>query len=338
MSRWLCLALSCLASVSFIHSAAFADDGMKHPRIYAVYWRGCEESCQGYRDYLEAHMPGAELIIRDAARDRDRLPGFLEEARAFQPDLLLSWGTTVTLALAGTLSDLGNTAFNHELPQIFTLVADPVGAGIIKSLDETGRANLTGTLNRVPEEVNINAMRTYLPSFKRLGLIYNRNERNSVLKKEELEALAPKMGFELVALELALDSSGVPLAADIPDKLTQLKQLDVDFIYLGSSSFLNEQSSVFTSSAVEVGLPVLSPYESQVRESDALMSVSARYYQVGELAGELTLRIIKDGVEPGSLPVARMTEFAYVVNMDVARRLNLFPSVEILQFAETVKN
>nr|WP_246590170.1 ABC transporter substrate-binding protein [Marinobacterium ramblicola] len=283
-------------------------------------------------------MPSAEIIIRDAERQPERLPGYLEEARSMQPDLLLSWGTTVTLGLAGKLSDLDNPNYNHEIPQIFTIVADPIAAEIIESLDDTGRPNLTGTLNRVPEEVNINAMRTYMPSFQRLGLIYNTNEPNSVLKKEELEALAPQMGFELIALELALDKQGAPIADDIPAKMVQLKTRGADFIYLGSSSFLNAQSALFTSSAVEAGLPVLSPYESQVRESDALMSVSARYYQVGLLAGELTEKILMEGVSPGDLPVARMTEFAYVVNMAVARRLELFPSVEILQFAETVNN
>ena len=41
-------------------------------------------------------------------------------------------------------------------------------------------------------------------------------------------------------------------------------------------------------------------------------------------------------MRPGDIPVARMTQFAYVINMEVARKLNLYPPVRILQFAETV--
>lgn len=307
-------------------------------RIYAVYWRGCEESCLGYQDYLAANLPEAELIIRNADRNKERLPGFLAEARSLGVDLILSWGTTVTLGLAGPFSERHDPRYNQDIPQIFTIVADPVGAGIIQSLEHTGRSNLTGTINRVPESVNINAMRTYLPSFRRLGLIYNSNEPNSVLKRDELERLAPQMDIELIALALELDGQGMPKASDIPVKMAQLKQQSADFVYLGSSSFLNAQSALFTSSAVEHGLPVLSPYESLVSEADALMSVSARYYQVGWLAGQLTGQILKEGKVPGALPVARMTEFAYVVNMAVARKLRLFPSVDILRFAETVNN
>ncbi len=35
-------------------------------------------------------------------------------------------------------------------------------------------------------------------------------------------------------------------------------------------------------------------------------------------------------------PVARMTDFAFVVDMEVARALDLFPPLELLQIAETV--
>lgn len=335
--RRTCLLITLVLAGTTFETVPAAETG-EPKTVYAIYWRGCEESCQGYRDYLAENMPGTQVIIRNADRIAERIPGYLDEARKLKPDLLLSWGTTVTLKTAGRLSDLDDPRFNHDIPQIFTIVADPVGSGIIESLDDTGRANLTGTLNRVPETVNINAMRTYLPSFQRLGLIYNSNEPNSVLKKQELEMLAPQMDIELVAMELALDANGAPLVEDIPVKMAQLKEEGVDFLYLGSSSFLNTQRDLFTSSAVENGIPVLSPYEHMVTESNALMSVSARYYQVGLLAGELTEKILKEGVSPGDLPVAPMKNFAYVVNMDVARRLNLFPSVGILQFAETVKN
>ena len=46
--------------------------------------------------------------------------------------------------------------------------------------------------------------------------------------------------------------------------------------------------------------------------------------------------ILRDDVQPGDLPIKRVTDFAYVVNMDVARKLNIFPPVEILQVAETI--
>ena len=305
--------------------------------IYAVFWNGCEHLCRGFQSYIKDKHIDAEVLIRDAMADKSRLPGFLEEARALEVDLILSWGTSVTLGLAGTVDDTDNPRFNNDIAQIFTVVSDPVGARIINSMEATGRANISGTFNRVPETVNITTMRTYLPGFKRLGLLYNTNEPNSVIKFEELSKLAGEMNFELVAVKMGLDASGAPRVEDIPAMMKTLKQKGVDFIYLGSSSFLNKNADLFTGSAVELGIPVLSPYERMVRNSQALLSIAARYYDIGRLAGEQARKILVDGALPGDLPVVRMTEFAYVVNMTVARKLDLFPSVEILQVAETVQ-
>ena len=305
-------------------------------KIMISTWRGCEEACQGFQDYLTERGVDAEFILRDADQRKETLSGFLAEAREESVDLILTWGTSVTRGIAGTLADIGDPAFNHEISQVFTIVADPVAAGIVESLDHTGRPNVTGTYNRVPEEVNIETIRAYLPGFKRLGLLYNTNEKNSVLKRDEVRALTEPMGFELIALKLPLGDDGRPRVEDIAPKMTELKAAGVDFLYLGSSSFLRDNRDAVTGAAVENGIPVLSPYEQLVRESQALISVSARYYDVGNLAGEQAEKILVSAVAPGDLPVARMTNFAVVINMEVARKLKLFPPLDLLQIAETV--
>lgn len=305
--------------------------------IFVFTWRGCEEACNGFKDFIAEKNIDADVIVRDVGRDKSKIPGFLEEARSKKADLIVSWGTSVTLGTAGTLDDVNNPRFNNDIPQVFMIVADPVGARIVKSLEETGRKNVTGTFNRVPEAVNINTIRSYMPTFKTLGLLYNKNERNSVLKHKEIGALAKKMKFKLEALELPLGPDGKPRKEDVLAKIAELKKSGVDFIYLGSSSFLRKNGDLFTSLAVENGIPVLSPYERLVRASHALLSVSARYNEVGKLAGRQAEKILVEGKTPGDIPVLRMTRFAYVVNMEIAKELNLFPPLAVLEFAETVK-
>ncbi len=305
-------------------------------KILIATWRGCEEACQGFQDYLTEQGLDVAFILRDAGREKSVIPGFLAEARAEQVDLILSWGTSVTRGIAGTLADLADPAFNHDIPQVFTVVADPVGAGVVESLEHTGRANLTGTYNRVPEAVNIATIRAYHPGFAHLGLIYNTNEKNSVLKHAEMTALATEMDFALTALELPLGDDGKPRVEDIAPAMAELKAAGVDFIYLGSSSFLDANRDAFTGAAVENGIPVLSPYERLVRSSQALISVAAPFYKVGRLAATQAEKILVGGAVPGDLAVARMTDFTFVINMDVARKLKLFPPLDLLQIAETV--
>ena len=306
-------------------------------RIYMVLWRGCEEACEGFKEYISSKGIDVELIIRDANRDKGRLPGFVGEARALNADLVVTWGTSVTLGIAGTLADRDNPRFITKIPLVFMIVADPVGSGIIQSYEKTGRDNIAGTRNRVPEVVNINTIRAYYPAFKRLGLLYNSYENNSVVKAQELKTLAQQMNFELVALELEPGADGKPEPESIPPAVQKLKTAGVDFIYLGSSSFLDVHRDLFTQSAADAGIPVLSPYERLVRKSHALLSIAARYQDVGALVGRQAQSILIDNLKPGDLPVLSVDQFAYVVNMTTARKIKMFPSVEFLQIAETVE-
>ncbi|WP_346906852.1 ABC transporter substrate-binding protein [uncultured Roseibium sp.] len=304
-------------------------------RIVMVTWRGCEDACRGFQDYVREKGLDVEVEVRDANQDKEAIPGILAESLDEKADLLVSWGTTVTTGIAGTLANRDTPPIDHGIPVVFMIVADPVGAGIVDSLDDTGRDNVTGTYNRVPEVVNIETIRNYLPNFSRLGLIYNMNEENSVLKRNEMAALAEKMGYELVAKELPLGAGGEPSVEDIGPAMAELKQAGVEFVYLGSSSFLRRNGETFTEQALANGMPVLSPYEGLVKDASALLSVSSRYYEVGRLAGQQAEKILA-GTPAGELPVARMTDFAIVINIEVAKKLKLFPPLDLIQIAETV--
>ncbi len=306
-------------------------------QVLIVTWRGCEDACRGFQDYLNDAGLDVDFVLRDANRDKNVLSKFLEEARERRFDLILTWGTSVTRGIAGTLDNLDNPGFNHDIPQVFTIVSDPVGADIVVALEDTGRANLTGTYNRVPELVNIETLRSYSREFERLGIIYHKDEENSVRKFNELSELSESMGFGLSAVELALAADGKPSPEDIEPAIRELQAAGVDFIYMGSSSFLLSNRDTLADVARKYGLPVLSPYEQLVRDAQALISVAARYYEVGRLAGMQAEKILADNSIPGDLPVAQMTNFAIVINMKVAKSLGLFPPIDLLQVAEIVE-
>ena len=325
-----------LAMLGLLLSLSASASPANEKLIYLALWRGCEEACRAFKEFIDESGIPARIVERDAGRDKNRLPFFVQEARELKADLVATWGTSVTRGMAGTLADASDRRFLIERPVVFMIVADPIGARIIESYEHTGRPNVTGTRNRVPEAVNVNVMRSYQPGFRRLGMLYNLSEPNAVLKVEEMNALGKQHGFEVVAIEVQADAEGNPLANAIPEGVRALRESAVDFVYVGSSSFLRKNQDLFTSSAVEAGLPVLSPYESMVRNSHALLSVAARYADVGRLAGEQVRRILAEGKKAGDLPVIAVEKFAYVINMETARRINLLPPIEVLEIAETV--
>lgn len=303
--------------------------------IYMAVWRGCEEACKGFQDYFREEGIDAHFIVRDAKRDKANLPVFVREAREMKVDLVVTWGTSVTVGMIGKLADSNRDKHLTDIPVVFMIVADPVGAGIIENYASSGRTNITGTRNRVPEEVQMRAIRAYR-YFKRLGIIYNTNELNSVLNVRKIRNLAKKMRFDLFERSIDLDENGKPILETVPQKIKELKDRNVAFIYVGSSSFLMRHRDYITNSAIEKGVAIVSAYEAMARKSNALLAVASRYYSVGKLAGFQAKNILVDDHTPIDLPILSLSRYSYVINMETARKLRLYPPIKVLRYAEVV--
>lgn len=57
-----------------------------------VTFRGCEEACEGFQEYVEQSGMNAEVIVLDIARDKELIPAMRDEVRRLSPDLLVTWG------------------------------------------------------------------------------------------------------------------------------------------------------------------------------------------------------------------------------------------------------
>jgi len=260
------------------------------------------------------------------------LEEIIGQARTGGWDLVLTWGTTVSLAALGTLSDPREPL---GVPVVFTNVTDPVGSGLVEGTGGSGRAGIAGTLSVVPDDVQINAIRSYRP-MRRLGVAYNTDEPNSVTSVERLRALAGPMEFELVEVEIPKNADGRPDPASIPDVIARLADAKVDFVYIGSSSFLLSHVKAFTEAAVAAGLPVAAAGEIPIRQGAGLLGVVSPIFVVVLLAGAQAEKILFSGAVPEELPVAGLKDYAYLINIDTAKRLNLLPPMSLLRNAVIV--
>jgi putative ABC transport system substrate-binding protein len=323
-----------LLTVSTSGWAAQEGANAEPAEIVMVTWRGCEDACQGFQDYIAASEVEAIVTVLDAGRDRSLLPGFVDQVIEMRPDLLVTWGTSVTLGMVGTIDGDGSGMVTG-ISTVFMIVADPVGARIIEEYSRSGRPDVTGTHNRVPEATQLRVLADYLP-FERLGMVYNDDELNAVLKADEIKRVGRQQGFEVVERVLATDVEGSPLVEDIATAVADIASRDVDLIYLGSSSFLLENADAFTGAALEHGLPVATSYEAMVRDSHALIALASAYYNVGQLAGYQAERVLGDGQRPGDLDVLGLDRYSVLINIETARVLDLYPPMLLLRYAEIV--
>ena len=223
--------------------------------IYMAVWRGCEDACKGFQDYFRDNKIPATFTVRDAGRDKAKLAGFVQEARGLEADLVVTWGTSVTRIMLGPWDKPDPAKHVTKIPAVFMIVADPIGAKVVRDYESSGRANVTGTRNRAPTAVQFKALQSY-KTFKRLGLIYNTNELNARLNAAQVRKTAGEMGLDLIEVKLPLGEDGKPSPDAIEAAVKEVADKKAEFLYMGSSSFLTKFRKPFTDAAIKYKLPV----------------------------------------------------------------------------------
>ena len=299
-------------------------------RIYAITYRGQTDVERGFADYFQSRGIAVDIIWRDIALDPSKLPALVDEIRQERPDLIHTWGTGVTLGLAGRWDEKDHSRFITDIPLVFSLVATPVGAGIVAYLKSPGRA-VTGVSHMASLGAQVQAMSSYR-AFHRIGMLYSQNEPNSVAVLGELK----KLGITVIAQPFKVDAGGRNTADGAADLVRGLAATGADWLYLPPDSFLNTQAkNVVIPAALEAKLPVFASTE-QLMASGALLGLFSRYYNVGQFAAYKAEQILVNRVRPERIPVETLTRFALQINLPVARRLAVLPPLQMFNYAELI--
>lgn len=327
-------AVSLLTLSLAANPARCAADGQGRYRIAMIVYRGCEEACKGFVDYLKARQIPADVEVLDAATDLALLRAHVARVKREKPDLAVTWGTTVSLEALGTYDHVDPARHLVEMPVLFMIVSNPLKVRLVPSLDSSGR-NIAGTRYLVPEETQLKAARSYLP-FERLAVIYNPKEKNAVQTVANLRALSGSLGFALQAYPVHL-AGGKPDPASLPELVAEAAAAGAQLLYQPPDSFLLLHRAALTQAAIDHGLPVFAASEAPVRSAKALMGVVNRYYTVGQLTATLAEKILVHGVRPHDLPIEAPKNFSFLVNLDAARTLQRYPPMKVLRIAEIIE-
>lgn len=300
--------------------------------IFQITYRGETEVERGFRDYLAQRGIDANIIMRSAELDPSRVPAILEEVRQVKPDLVYTWGTPVTLATFGKFGQADPAKNITDIPGVFTMVASPVGAGVVPELASSER-NITGTSHVVPPEPQIRAMEAYRP-FTRLGVLYTPTEQNSAVIVGQLKELTGQLGFTLLERTFPLGADGKPTADTAGDLVRSLADEGAEWLYYLPDTFLSSNIDKVAPVATALGLPGFSAVELLQRQ--ALISLISRYYSLGQLTASKAEQILFEGRAPDSIPIETLKRFALIINMPLARQMQLYPPLAMLNYANVL--
>ncbi len=330
------LPLTFAVMISFLPTAqgqsAMMEAGMEPFKIFAVVWRGETEVEDGFKDYLDQRGIPYEFTVRNLNLDRNNAPGIVEEIRQAKPDLVYTWGTGTTTSIFGKVETDTPEKYIRDIPGIFVLVAYPQVTNIVNTYEDPGRI-VTGVAFLATIEAQLKSILAYHP-FEKIAVIYDSTSGNSRTNVAQLEEAAPKMGMELVVLPIPLNDEGKSDPAALPDLVQQAKQQGAELLYMGPDSFLTRHGEVYTSSAIQAGLPTFASTQAPLKNHRALFGLVTDYHTLGKLAGVQAERILVDGKAPDDLPVARLSRFKLWINNDVVHDLGAIPPMSMITIAD----
>ncbi len=252
---------------------------------------------------------------QDAKGDKAAAAKIAKQFAADGVRLVMPMGTAAT---AGAVKEL------KDIPIVFGVVWDPVEAGFARDWRSSGM-NTTGSSNKVPMAALVKTLKR-LSSLKRLGVLYNPTEKNSVLQLEEFKGLQRELAFEVVEVAVTKAEEAAAVARAFAPR--------VDAFYISGAVTVTSQMAAIASVAAEHKLPTIS-HLIDVANGGALLAVSANLQEVGRLAGAKAAQVLR-GTRPSDIPIETLKRFDVVINLKTASATGVKVPVDLVQSASRV--
>jgi ABC-type uncharacterized transport system substrate-binding protein len=283
--------------------------GEKSLKIAMILWRGETRAESGFKDGLKELGYSVEYIIINAGQDIKKLGLLLSKIKPKfdEFDYIYTFGTTV--------SRRTRVIVNDRVPQIFNVVTDPVGAGIVQGMESSG-GNISGMSDAIPISVQIKSALEVI-KFNKLGIFFNPREKNSMIIRKELYNIAKDFDFEVI------DLRSPPVKKMLQENLQKVidKSILVDAVYLPSDSFLVSNAELIGSKLRAAKVKSIGAIKSFI-ENGALMGVVVDNYQLGRTVARIVDRHQK-GEKLQNIPIAKVEKPYLVINKTTSNILNI---------------
>ena len=291
-------------AIAFLILVLFSVNANAEKKIGVLLWT----DSQNYTDSLKGMMyqlkkegfkePQVKFIIENAEGNKVKASAFAQKFAAAKLDMVIVIGTSAAIAVTKEISDV---------PIVFSTVFDPVEAGIIKDLKSSGN-NVTGASNKISMPLIIKTLKELAP-VKKIGALYQPNEKNSVSHLSDILETQNKMQIKVMPIPINTKEDIIQL---LPHAMET-----ADAIYISGSSIIGEMIPTISEMAVKAKKITVTHLIERV-EKGMLLGVVADSYAVGLLAGEKAVKVL-NGAKPSSIPVGMLKKPEVYLNMKTAK-------------------
>jgi ABC-type uncharacterized transport system substrate-binding protein len=260
------------------------------------------------------------IDTRWGAGNADNLRKYSVEMAALAPDVILTVGTA-------TMSSLLQAT--RTVPIVFVAVADPVGAGFVKSLARPG-GNATGFIQfeYTLSGKWLELLKQIAPSVTRVAVLRDAAITSGIGQFAVIQSVAPSIvGVEVSAIN-------VRDAGEIEGEIADFARTSNGGLILTASALANTHRDLIIALAARHKLPAIY-YRRHFVASGGLISYGYDLVDQCRRAAGYVDRILK-GEKPADLPVQAPTKYELVINLKTANALGIEIPATLLARADEV--
>ena len=223
---------------------------------------------------------------------------------------------TVIVAPGGAAAALAAKAATTTIPIVFETGADPVTAGLVKTMNRP-EGNVTGitSLNVHVAPKRVELMHELLPKAKSFAVLVNpSNPTNLEMAVRGSEGPARALGLQLHFMNVSTEP-------EIESAFLKLAQLDVGGLIVAADIFFNSRAQQFAALTLKHRVPAVHSVRDFV-VAGGLLSYGGNIRDSHRQAGLYTGRVLK-GEKPANLPVQQVTKVELTINLKTAKALGL---------------
>ena len=282
--KLLALTLSAITALSLLTGCGAANDTYQIGVLQLTQHAALDAANEGFIAALDASGIKYEVDQQNASGDSSTCVTVADKFVNDKKDLIYTIATPAAQAVAGATSDI---------PIVGSAITDYVEAGLINSNDAPG-GNITGSSDMNPIDAQLELLMQLVPDAKTIGVFYSADEDNSILQANLFTTAAEAKG-------LTVEKFTISSSNEI-QTVVQSTEGKVDACWIPTDNKLAAGMATVAMIANEIKLPVI-PGESNMVVEGGLATYGLDYYQLGYLAGEMAVEILKNGKKPADMPI-----------------------------------
>jgi putative ABC transport system substrate-binding protein len=216
------------------------------------------------------------------------------------------------------------------MPVVMATSADPVAAGVVKSLAHPG-GNVTGMTTLVTEIAarRLEVLKELAPQANRVAALLNLGNPTADPERRQIERATKALGMEALVFDVR-NAQGLERALELA------AQKKADALLINAEAVVMANREAILDFARRNRLPVMYAAREYV-EGGGLIAYGVHYPHLYYRAASYVDRILK-GAKPADLPIEKPTKMYLVINVRAATALGIpIPSKLLLRADELIR-